>query len=74
MDYEELFGSCKDKTKEKTQNIVRLSDFASQKAEKVYTLAENLDEKFFSVTSELNSIKQAQNEMIQIQYRNWEVI
>ena len=43
-------------------------------AENVYTLAENLDEKFFMVTSELNSIKQAKDEMIQIQNRNWEVI
>ena len=69
-----IFGSCNDKSKENGENIVRLSDFASQIAENVYTLAENLDEKFFMVTSELNSIKQAQDEMIQIQNRNWEVI
>ena len=66
----EIFGSCNDKSKENAENIVRLSDFASQIAENVYTLAEILDEKFFMVTSELNSIKQAQDEMIQIQNRN----
>ena len=49
------------------ENIGRLSDFASQIAENVLELAENLDEKFFMVTSELNSIKQAQHEMILIQ-------
>ena len=69
-----IFGSCNDKSKENAENIVKLPEFASQIPEKVHTLAENLDDKFFMVTSELNSIKQAQDEMIKIQNRNWEVI
>ena len=69
-----IFWSCNDKSKENAENIVRLSDFASQIAENVYTFAENLDKKFFVVPSELSSTKQAQDEMIQTQNRNWEVI
>ena len=50
-----IFGSCNNKSEENAENIVRLSDFASQTAEIVY--AENLDEKFFMVTSDFVSIK-----------------
>ena len=59
MDYADcgIFGSCNIKSEENAENIVRLSDFASQIAEIVYALAENLDEKFFTVTSDFVSIK-----------------
>ena len=68
------FGSCNDKSKENAENIDRLSELARQIAENVFTLAENLDEKYFMVTSEFYSIKQAQDEILQNQNWNWEII
>ena len=61
-----VFGSCNGKS----ENFARLSDFASQIAENVYTLSENLDEKFFMVTCELNWIKQAQDEDTNPRYKS----
>ena len=69
-----IFGSCQDRAKVNAQNIANLADFADELALDVHRLRTDSNEKFFMVSKELQAIKQAQNEMLEIQNQNWNII
>ena len=71
---EGIFGSCHDKSKSNAENIQKLADFTEALTEDVIKLRKEVNDKFFTVTSELAAIKFVQKEMLEVQNRNWKII
>ena len=69
-----VFGSCHDKSKTNAENIQKLADFTEALTEDVFKLRNEVNDKFFMVTSELAAIKTFQKEMLEVQNRNWQII
>ena len=69
-----IFGSCHDKSKTNAENIQKLADFTEALTEDVFKLRNELNDKFFMVTSELAAIKTVQKEMLEVQNRNWRIV
>ena len=69
-----FFGSCHDKSKTNAEDIQKLAHFTEALTEDVFLLRNEVNDKFFMVTSELAAIKSVQKEMLEVQNRNWQII
>ena len=69
-----IFGSCHDKSNTNAENIQKLANFTEALTEDVFTLRNEVNDKFFMVTSELAATKTVQKEKLEVQNRNWQII
>ena len=69
-----IFGSCHDKSKRNAENIQRLADFTEALTEVVFKLRNEVNDKFFMVTSELAATESVQKEILEVQNSNWQII
>ena len=67
-------GSWHDKSKGNAENIQKLADFTEALTEDVFKLRNDMNDKFFLVTSELAAIKSIQKETLELLKRNWQII
>ena len=69
-----IFGSCHDRAKQNAQNIEKLAEFTESPTQDVFKLRNEVNDKFFMVTTELEALKSVQKEMLEVQNRNWRII
>ena len=69
-----LFGSCHDRTKANAANSEKLAEFTESLTQDVFRLGNEVNDKFFMVTTELDVLKSVQQEMLEVQNRNWKLI
>ena len=69
-----IFGSCHDRAKQYTNKIENLAEFTESLTQDVFNLRNELNDKFFMVTRELEALKSVQKEMLEVQNRNWRII
>ena len=69
-----IFGSCHDRAKQNAKNIEKLAEFTESLTQDVFKLRNELNDKFFMVTTELGALKSVQKEMLEVQNRNWRII
>ena len=69
-----ISGSCQERAKQNAANIEKLSEFTDFLAEYVFKLQNEVNEKFFTLTTEVAALKTLQKEMLEIQNRNWKLI
>ena len=69
-----LFGSCHDRSKANAANIEKLAEFTESLTQDVFKLRNEVNDKFFMVTTELDALKSVQQEMLEVQNRNWKLI
>ena len=65
-----FFGSCNDKSKSNAEVIQKLADFTEALTQDVFKVRNEVNDKFFTVMSELAAIKSVQKEMLEVQNRN----
>ena len=71
---EGIFGSCHDKSKSIAEKIQKLADFTETLTEDVFKIRNEVNDKFFMVTSEFAAIKSVPTEMLEVQKCNWKII
>ena len=69
-----IVGSCHDKSEINAENKPKLADFTEALTDDVFKLENEVNDKFFMVTSELAAIKSVQKEMLEVQISNWQII
>ena len=69
-----LFGSCHDRSKANAANIEMLAEFTESLTQDVFKLRNEVNDKFFMVTTELDALRSVQQEMLEVQNRNWKFI
>ena len=69
-----IFGSCHDRAKQNAKNIEELAEFTESLTQDVFKLRNEVNDKFFMVTTELKALKSVQKKMLEVQYRNWRII
>ena len=69
-----IFGSCHDRAKQNAKNIEELAEFTESLTQDVFKLRNEVNDKFFTVTTELEALKSVQKEMLEVQNRNWRII
>ena len=65
-----IFGSCHDRAKQNANNIEKLAEFTESLTQDVFKLRNEVNDKFFMVTTELEALKSVQKEMLEVQNRN----
>ena len=60
--------------KQNAKNIEKLAEFTGSLTQDVFKLRNDVNDKFFVVTSELEALKSVQKEMLEVQNRNWRII
>ena len=66
-----IFGSCHERSKQHAANIQKLAAFTESLTQDVFKLRNEVNDKFFMVTTELEALKSVQKEMLEVQNRNW---
>ena len=56
------------------QIILKLAEFTESLTQDVFKLRNEVNDKFFMVTTELEALKSVQKEMLAVQNRNWRII
>ena len=69
-----IFGSCHDRAKQNAKNIEKLAKFTESLRQDVFKLRNEVNDKFFMVTTEIEALKSVQKEMLEVQNRNWRII
>ena len=69
-----IFGSCHDRAKQNAKNIEELAEFTESLTQDIFKLRNEVNDKFFMVTTELEALKSVQKEMLEVQNRNWRII
>ena len=69
-----FFGSCHDRAKQNAKNIEKVSEFTESLTQDVFKIQNEVNDKFFMVTTELEALKSVQKEMLEVQNRNWRII
>ena len=69
-----IFGSCHDRAKQNAKNIEKLAEFTESLTQDVSKLRNEVNDKFFMLTTELKALKSVQKEMLEVQNRNWRII
>ena len=68
-----VFGGCDKRVKRNQENIRQAMAYLQYLTEHVEQITTSQNEKFFVVSGELKAIKEAQDEIIKTQNRNWEL-
>ena len=68
-----VFGGCDKRLKRNQENIIQAMAYLQYLTEHVEQTTTSQKEKFFEVSGELKAIKEAQDEIIKTQNRNWEL-
>ena len=69
-----IFGSCHDRAKQSARNIEKLADFTENLTQDVFKLRNEVNDKFFMVTTEFEALESVQKKMLQVQNCNWRII
>ena len=69
-----IFGSFHDRAKQIAQIIEKLAEFTETLTQDVFKLRNEVNDKFFMVTTELEALNSVQKEMLEVQNRNWRII
>ena len=69
-----IFGSCHDRAKQNTNKIENLAEFTESLTQDVFKLRNEVNDKLFMVTTELESLKSVQKELLEDQNRYWRFI
>ena len=56
------------------KNIEKLAEFTESLTQDVFKLRNEVNDKFFTVTTESEALKSVQKEMLEVQNRNWRII
>ena len=70
---QEVFGPCHDLVKTNAANIQKLADFTRAPIEDVFKLRSEDNENIFMVNVELAMIESVQQDLIEVQNRNWQL-
>ena len=69
-----IFGSCKDKSKAKAENIERKHEYTMALTDYVKEMEDRTNEQFFLVTNEIVEIRRIEQLMAEKQNKNWKII
>ena len=69
-----IFGSCHDRAKQIGKNIEKLAEFTESLTQDVFKLRNEVNNKFFMVTTEFEALESVQKKMLEVQNCNWRII
>ena len=67
-------GSCHDRAQQNAKNIEKLAEFTESLTQDILKLRNEVNDKHFMVTTELEALKSVQKEMLKAQIRNCRII